>query len=490
MTTAPCRLRLFLLALEGLRSVVAQQFPEDAFARRRMQLEHDADGCVPLVSSVRTDEATLMNGSHVALGAWVDSNKCVSRGHWRLVALAPAGPGASHETTDVTPDAVVWEQHAAQDVGLWGVSFVPSQPAPGQRRPSLVFPKPVTIPSTVSYPPDLPPWFIGTYWRQTVLPSADDVLADRMLTGDVTYDQIARVLPRLTGQMGEKLESVRHRGGPSFVSDPSSNKWWQVRQNGEVVVGDTTSREGTTALPVLHPAFRPRPNGFEHPDQACEWPNHDGPAPEHGTACMHVQGLLGGWLPIINQGLRDTNGGSALEQLVLASGDSLFLGNRSGTVDGGWDQWNFYWTMPDNQARLERATPNQFVGALLKVALDSKAFIDGTALSESRLVLPADPILGDAARASLLLARATYTGLHPHYGVGTSYWAQPNDGFPPTTLAMAHTLCAVGAPSAAADRLGYFLRNLVNSTTGAVIYYGTCNPECIVWVAPCLRSDI
>ena len=481
MTALPCSLRLFLVLAVGLRSVATQQFPEDAFARRRTQLEHDADGCVPLVSSVRTDEATLMNGSQVALGAWVDSNKCVGGSHWRLVALAP---GASHETTDITPDAVIWEQHATQDV--WGISFVPSQPAPGQRRPSLVFPKPVTMPSAVTYPPDLPPWFVGTYWRQTVLPSAEDLLADRMLTGDVSYDQIAQVLPRLTGQMGEKLESVRHRGGPSFVSDPSSNKWWQVRQNGEIVVGDTTSREGTTALPVLHPAFRPRPNGFEHPDQACEWPNHDGPAPAHTTACMHVQGLVGGWLPIINQGLRDTNGGSALEQLVLASGDSLFLGNRSGSVDGGWDQWNFYWTTPDNQARLQRATPNQFVGALLKVALDAKDFIDGTALSESRLVLPADPILGDAARASLLLARATYTDLHPHYGVGTSYWAQANDGFPPTTLAMTHTLCAVGAPSAAADRLGYFLRNMVNNVTGSVIYYGTCYPDCIVWDTPWL----
>jgi hypothetical protein len=252
------------------------------------------------------------------------------------------------------------------------------------------------------------------------------------------------------------------------------HRWWQVRQNGEVVVGDTATKEGTAALPVLHSAFRP---GFAHPDLACEWPNHDGPGPQHGTACMHVQGLMSGWLPIINQGLRDTNGRSAIEQLIMASGDSLFLANRSGTVDGGWGLWSFYWTPPENSRRLERATTGSFVTALLSVVADARGFVEDSALSESRLRLPAEPLLADAARASLLLARATYTGLHPHYGIGSSYSAPRNDGFPPTTLAMVRTLCAVDAASAAADRLGYFLHNMVNNKTGDVIYYGTAVSE-------------
>lgn len=182
---------------------------------------------------------------------------------------------------------------------------------------------------------------------------------------------------------------------------------------------------------------------------------------------------------------------------MLASGDSLFLGNRSGTVDGGWGQWKFFRT-PENQTHLQQATPRQFVTALLNVVVDARGFIESTALSESRLQIPAEPLLADAARASLLLARATYTDLHPHYGIGSSYWAQANDGFPPTTLAMARTLCAVGAPSAAADRLGYFLKNLVNGSTGAVIYYGALPRFYRVFLslvsytscAPCLRISL
>lgn len=477
---------LWLRPMLGRATTGTRHFPEDVFARRRQQqLEQellsgtDDSKCVPLVSSVGTDDATLLNGSHVPLGAWTDSvgHACAGAGRWRLVALAPVERNPSKGAN--LPAAAVWEQHATQDI--WGISFVSSQAARSgivSRRPSVALAKPVGSPSAITYPSTLPPWFVGTYWRQTVLPSAQDVLADRMLSEDtVSYDQIASVLPRLTGQMGETLESVRHRGGPSFVSDPSSDKWWQVRQNGEVVIGDTVSKEGTAALAVLHHAFQPRPVGFKRPDRACEWPNHDGPAPTHGPACMHVQGLLGGWLPIINQGLRDTNGGSAVEQLVLASGDSLYLGNRSGTARGGWGQWSFFLTPENQTTHLQQATPSQFLAALLKVVLDAKTFIEGTTLSESRLQIPAEPLLADAARASLLLARSTYTELHPHYGIGSSYWTAVNDGFPPTTLAMVHTLCSVGAASAAADRLGYFLQHLVNSSTGAVIYYGTAISE-------------
>ena len=470
------RLRLLPLLL-GVLPATTQHLPEDTFARHRQALELGATGCVPLVASVRTKQATLLNGSHVALGALVGGGglRCASVGPWRLAALAPV---AEHGPAVAAPDAAVWEQHAMQ--GVWGISFAVSRVVggPATWRPSVVLSKPVGNVSAVAYPSALPPWFVGGYWHDTVLPSATDVLADRVLGREISYGQIAPVLPRLTGQMGEQLEAVRHRGGPSFVSGPDSNKWWQVRQNGEIVVGDTQSKEGTAALALLHPAFQPHPLGFARPDRACEWPNHDGPGPTHGPACMHMQGLVGGWLPVINQGLRDTNGGSAVEQLILASGDSLFLGNRSGTVDDGWGHWSFYSTGgPENQTRLQQVTPGQFVTALLLVVEDAREFIDGTALSESRLQIPAEPVLADAARASLLLARATYTGLHPHYGIGSSYFAQENDGFPPTTLAMAKTLCAVGAPQAAADRLGYFLQNMVNNTTGAVIYYGTAISE-------------
>jgi len=134
---------------------------------------------------------------------------------------------------------------------------------------------------------------------------------------------------------------------------------------------------------------------------------------------MHMQGLVGGWLPVINQGLRDTNGGSAVEQLILASGDSLFLGNRSGTVDDGWGHWSFYSTGgPENQTRLQQVTPGQFVTALLLVVEDAREFIDGTALSESRLQIPAEPW------RMLLVPRCSWHGQRTQASIHTTVSAR------------------------------------------------------------------
>lgn len=225
-----------------------QMLPEDAFARRRQQLALGAVGCVPGVASVGAQYATLLNGSRIHLGARIPGRGDGGGGHcggggqpssWMLVALAPAdntsrtSGGGGGRRPQNSGGAAVWEQQTAENA-VWGISMISGAGAPGaagssRRRAPVVLPKPVGSPGTVTYPSLLPPWFIGTYWRETVLPSAQDVLADRLLLpgggNTSSYGQIAPVLPRLTGQMGEKLESVRHRGGPSFVSAPSSDRY-------------------------------------------------------------------------------------------------------------------------------------------------------------------------------------------------------------------------------------------------------------------------
>ena len=189
--------------------------------------------------------------------------------------------------------------------------------------------------------------------------------------------------------------------------------------------------------------------GLPRSNNACEWPNHGGPAPAHGPSCVHFAALLDGWLPAINQGLSNTLSGAAAEQLVFAAGDSLYVANRSSSSSskGGYigGRWGFYWTRPENASRLEACRPGRFVAALLSTAEAARAFVGASALSEERLAIP-EPLLADAARASTLLARATYSGLRPHYGLGPTYVQIENDAFPPTTLAMARTLAAVGLP--------------------------------------------
>lgn len=440
---------------------------EDSFARQRKEMVAATVSCVPAVSGVTEGFAILTNKSLVSVGSQVHWPGCQTGPlvWWTLAALAPAMAGGL-----TAAGYVLWETTTQSSVGaVWALS----ECCTGTGGP-LIFAKPIGIPANITYPHDLPSWFTGTYWREEVLESSADILSDRLLSSqDISYDRVARVLPRLTGQMGETIEGQRHRGGPSFVSDPESARWWQVRQNGAVITGGT-SPTGQS----LHTIGEPFHPGWTRPDRACEWPNHDGPPPDHGPQCMHVSGLLNGYLPVLNQGIRDTSTGAAFEQMVLASGDSVFVANRTGNVSAGWQRWTFYRSeLRDNSTeRLVSALPFDFISALVQTTTGASEYLASTALSEGSIEISAEPLLADAARACVLLSRATYVGLRPKYGTGPQYWKAVNDAFPPTTLATALTLGSIGAPSAAADRLGYFLENLVDSS-GHVQYYGTAMSE-------------
>ena len=446
---------------------------EDSFARHRGKLIATTSACVPGISGVTAEFAVLTNKTLVVVGGRVHQQGCEASSTmpvwWTVAALAPA------MTDDLMGGgSVLWETEGALGNGgaVWALSE--SGPSP-PKTPAVMLAKPIGSPSTITYLYDLPTRFTGTYWREEVLKSQEDILANHLLSDgqSISYDTIARVLPRLTGQMGDKIEAQRHRGGPSFVSDPDSERWWQLRQNGALLTGGTPP--SGQALSTIGAPFHP---GWTRPDLACSWPNHDGPAPLHGPQCMHVAGLLNGWLPVINTGLRDTSSGATYEQVVLASADSVFLANRTGNARAGWHLWQFYKSeLRDNSTeRLIPTSASEFISALVSTNAKAKDFIGTTALSEARLEVSAEPLLADAARASMLLGRATYVGDSPRYGIGPQYWKQVNDAFPPATLATALTLGSIGAPSAAADRLGFFLDNLVDST-GHVLYYGTAMSE-------------
>eukprot|EP01050_Picozoa_sp_SAG11_P007383 SAG11_NODE_614_length_8201_cov_3.608121_2_plen_805_part_00 len=454
---------------------------EDYFSRQRGNMVAETQLCVPGIAAVMAEFAMLKNKTLVAIGSRVHQPGCeTSSGGalwWTLAALAPAisqGEGSMA----AGGGSVLWETDgsAAAAGAVWAISACCAGARP------MVFAKPIGLPGSITYPHDLPAWFTGTYWRQNVLASADDILADRLLSDgrNIRYSQIARVLPRLTGQMGETIEGQRHRGGPSFVSDPDSERWWQLRQDGAIVTGDTVP--SGQSLRTINEPFHA---GWTRPNFACLWPNHDGP--DHGPQCQHAAGLLDGYLPVINMGVRDTSDGGAYEQMVLASGDSVFVANRTGNESAGeWHQWQFFKSVfkksnsdsfdGNTTERLIPSSASSFISALVSTISGATDYMSSTALSEARIEISAEPLLADAARACVLLSRATFVGLHPKYGVGPQYWKNVNDAFPPTTLATALTLGSIGAPAAAADKLGYFLERLVDAA-GDVQYYGTAMSE-------------
>ena len=81
-----------------------------------------------------------------------------------------------------------------------------------------------------------------------------------------------------------------------------------------------------------------------------------------------------------------------------------------------------------------------------------------------------DPLLVTAAKASIIRALTTFTGLHPHYGVNY-YGHAKHDGFPPTIIAVTDCLCSWGHAQRAAEYLAYYFDRFI-SDEGAIDYYG------------------
>ncbi len=81
-----------------------------------------------------------------------------------------------------------------------------------------------------------------------------------------------------------------------------------------------------------------------------------------------------------------------------------------------------------------------------------------------------DPTVLNACKASIVRALITFTGKHPHYGVGR-YARKCHDGFPPTIISLVQCLLDWGQGETARDYLiSYFERFI--TTTGRIDYYG------------------
>src|SRR5262249_20337423 len=81
-----------------------------------------------------------------------------------------------------------------------------------------------------------------------------------------------------------------------------------------------------------------------------------------------------------------------------------------------------------------------------------------------------EPVLLNAAKASLIRALISYTGKHPHYGV-RAYAGSEHDSFPPTTIALVNCLLDWGHPDMAQEYLVEYFRQFVTAD-GRVNYYG------------------
>jgi hypothetical protein len=107
----------------------------------------------------------------------------------------------------------------------------------------------------------------------------------------------------------------------------------------------------------------------------------------------------------------------------------------------------------------------EFDAALAALRARWESFFD-----KGRQFPGADPLLLNAAKASLVRALITFRGKHPRYGVG-GYAERIHDGFPPTTIALVNCLLDWGHPGLAADHLRYYFRRFVTAT-GRIDYYG------------------
>jgi hypothetical protein len=81
-----------------------------------------------------------------------------------------------------------------------------------------------------------------------------------------------------------------------------------------------------------------------------------------------------------------------------------------------------------------------------------------------------EPQLLNAAKASLVRALITFTGKHPHCGV-RGYGQSIHDGFPPTIIALTHTLLEWGQTQKALEYLAAYFERFV-TREGRFDYYG------------------
>ena len=176
------------------------------------------------------------------------------------------------------------------------------------------------------------------------------------------------------------------------------------------------------------------------------------------------QGLIGGYLPVIDYGFFDGATHSGWEEIALGTGTEeletyVCLRSNEGK--------RAYWRLPGQQP-LEDGT--EFYRALLGIQKEwEKFFVEGMQLQvpEARV--------SDSSKAAIVRTLVSEDGVHPKYGMGV-YWASEHDTFPPTTILLNLCLLGWGFTGEVRARLGYYLSNFVKQD-GTFGYYGPAISE-------------
>jgi hypothetical protein len=176
------------------------------------------------------------------------------------------------------------------------------------------------------------------------------------------------------------------------------------------------------------------------------------------------QGLVGGYLPVIDDGFFDPATHSGFEEIALAADGekpATYIGLRA--VDGA----RTYWRLPGPQ-RLADGT--EFYRRLL----DTQRKWDEL-LGEGMNIDVPEARVSDASKAAMVRALISEIGSRPKYGVGV-YSASRHDSFPPATILPGLCLLDWGYTREAKALLGYYLSNFVKPD-GTFDYYGPALSE-------------
>ncbi len=277
--------------------------------------------------------------------------------------------------------------------------------------------------------------FPADYFEQ-LLAAKEDVLAGKALASgdDPRYEDVAGYLAPLAAY--------------TFLGSPESAEKYVVQPDG--AIGKLPNRWGRNKpleTFLLDPADFLPGDFLAHPRRA-------------------KRGLLGGYLPAVNQAYWDAQKRIGWELCAVSPvGESSTVQlrvRRSGAAD------EFYRLAP--LERLDDGKP--FFAALLRLKRSWDAFFrDGMQLD-----VP-DRRVRDAGRAALARALSGCVGLHPKYGMG-GYWGADDrhDGFPPTTLSLCTCLLDWAFHEAAGARLAYYLDRFVKAD-GTLTYYGPAVAE-------------
>jgi hypothetical protein len=176
------------------------------------------------------------------------------------------------------------------------------------------------------------------------------------------------------------------------------------------------------------------------------------------------QGLIGGYLPVIDYEFSEIGGRSGWEEIAFATGrDELKTYVCLRSTEGN----RIYWRLPQRQPLKDGVA---FYGALLSVKMEWKQF-----LSKGVQLKVPGPRVSDSSKAAIARALISEVGPYPKYGMGV-YWAKEHDTFPPTTILLNLCLLDWGFTDEVRARLGYYLSHFVKQD-GTFDYYGPAISE-------------